>query len=69
MNSAKWQDASWRTSSHSQPAGTDCVEVAHVVDTSAVRDSKDPTGPVLTFTAGALSTLVRAIKTGACDLP
>jgi hypothetical protein len=40
----------WQKSSYSGNGGGDCVEVArnlpHVV---AVRDSKDPHGPVLTF--------------------
>ncbi|MEU5990289.1 DUF397 domain-containing protein [Spirillospora sp. NPDC047418] len=66
--STKNSEPLWRKSSRSAQ-GADCVEVAQLSDELAVRDSKDPAGPVLTFTAGALSTLVRAIKTGACDLP
>ncbi len=69
MSSAKLQAASWRTSSHSQPAGTDCVEVAPVTDACAVRDSKNPAGPVLTFTPAAWTTFLRAVKTGTHDLP
>jgi hypothetical protein len=41
--------AKWRKSSHSNQNG--CVEVAHGDDQIAVRDSKDPTGPMLLFTA------------------
>lgn len=40
----------WRTSSHSGTNG-DCVEVARTPAVVLVRDSKDRTGPVLTFPA------------------
>jgi uncharacterized protein DUF397 len=44
-------DAIWRKSSYSQGNGN-CVEIAFL-DTGAVavRDSKDPNGPALLFTA------------------
>ncbi|GGO81677.1 DUF397 domain-containing protein [Nonomuraea cavernae] len=56
--------AKWRTSSFSGSNGQ-CVQVAflgggHV----AVRDSKDPTGPVLTFTAGEWNAFIRGAKEG-----
>lgn len=59
----------WRKSTYSQPAGDDCVEVASVAEGCAVRDSKDPRGPVLAFTSHAWSAFVRTAKTGAHDLP
>ena len=38
----------WHKSSYSGNGGGDCVEVAHSLsDVVAVRDSKDPDGPVL----------------------
>ncbi len=40
--------ARWRKSSHSG-GGNDCVEIAVVADTAAVRDSKNPAGPTLRF--------------------
>jgi Domain of unknown function (DUF397) len=40
--------AKWRKSSHSGNNG--CVEVAQGDDQIAVRDSKDPSGPMLLFT-------------------
>lgn len=44
-------DMTWVKSSHSGNEG-DCVAVAALSDGSkAVRDSKDPNGPVLRFTA------------------
>lgn len=45
MNTA---DLEWRKSSRSTASG-DCVEVAFVPATVAVRDSKNTTGPTLAF--------------------
>ncbi|MEV0809517.1 DUF397 domain-containing protein [Micromonospora sp. NPDC050200] len=43
-------NAQWRKSTRSNTAGGDCVEVAdNLPDLVAVRDSKDPAGPVLAF--------------------
>lgn len=42
--------AAWRTSSRSGPSGGTCIEVAdNLPDRVLVRDSKDRTGPILTF--------------------
>jgi len=39
----------WRKSSHSGANGGNCIEIAAAARTVAVRDSKDPEGPVLAF--------------------
>ena len=39
----------WRTSSYSGNSGGNCVEVGDAARVIAVRDSKDPHGPVLAF--------------------
>ncbi|MFB7335921.1 DUF397 domain-containing protein [Streptomyces adustus] len=39
----------WRKSSYSSDQGGNCVEVAETSATVAVRDSKNPAGPVLGF--------------------
>ncbi|GAA1882864.1 DUF397 domain-containing protein [Streptantibioticus ferralitis] len=45
---------SWHKSSYSDSEGGNCVEVAACLqDTVHVRDSKDKTGPQLSFTAAA----------------
>ncbi|MEV4673710.1 DUF397 domain-containing protein [Actinomadura sp. NPDC049382] len=49
--------------------GADCVEVAQLSDGLAVHDSKNPAGPALTFAPDAWTALLKAIKTGAHDLP
>lgn len=55
----------WRKSSHSQSGG-DCVEVAlrGATGTTAVRDSKDPGGSVLRFTAQGWAHFVAAVRDG-----
>ncbi|MEV5409008.1 DUF397 domain-containing protein [Thermopolyspora sp. NPDC052614] len=40
----------WRKSSHSGEEGGNCVEAAALANAVAVRDSKNPSGPVLMFT-------------------
>lgn len=58
----------WRKSSHSGGGNDDmCVEVAQLVDTIGVRDSKDPDGPRLGFSAREFAGLVTRIKRG--ELP
>jgi hypothetical protein len=61
--------APWRKSSYSGSNGGDCIEAApgFVTDVVPVRDSKDPQGPALLFTAAAFASFVAAVKSG--DLP
>ena len=42
--------ATWRKSAKSEASGG-CVEVAHIGEHVALRDSKNPAGPALVFTA------------------
>ncbi|WP_406303344.1 DUF397 domain-containing protein [Streptomyces sp. NBC_00885] len=58
--------AHWRKSSHSNGDGGDCVEVcdAHT-GIVPVRDSKVPSGPVLTITAPAWTSFVTSLKSAA----
>ncbi|MFC6882773.1 MULTISPECIES: DUF397 domain-containing protein [Actinomadura] len=49
----------WRKSSHSGSNGGDCVELAYVRDAVAVRDSKDPGGPVLLVRRAVLREALR----------
>lgn len=43
-------DTAWRKSTRSGPYSDNCVEIADLDGGRAVRDSQDPTGPVLVFT-------------------
>ncbi|MFE9102848.1 DUF397 domain-containing protein [Actinomadura geliboluensis] len=69
ISSSMWQDAAWRKSSHSQGGGTECVEIAQVGNSRAVRDSRNPTGPVLAYSSGEWAAFLQAVKAGAHDLP
>ncbi|TDD83944.1 DUF397 domain-containing protein [Actinomadura rubrisoli] len=60
--------AQWRKSSRSDEHGGECVEVASLVPVVAVRDSRDPDGPVLGFSRAAFTGLVGAIRAGSHDL-
>ncbi|MBO4207643.1 DUF397 domain-containing protein [Micromonospora echinofusca] len=53
--------ARWRKSTRSGSNGGDCVEVAdNLAGVVAVRDSKDPAGPVLAFTPAAWARFIRS---------
>jgi hypothetical protein len=54
----------WRKASYSSSNGGACVEVAFVGNAVAVRDSKDPDGPPLSFTSADWDTFTAAIKAG-----
>ncbi len=64
--------ATWRKSSYSNGTGGSCVEITtlpgHDGHAIAVRDSKDPDGPVLTFTPAQWRHLTVRIKTGRLSL-
>jgi len=53
----------WRKSSYSG-AQNNCLEVAPVREGTAVRDSKNPAGPVLRFPADSWRAFVGAVKSG-----
>lgn len=55
--------ARWHKSTRSGDNGGDCVEVAdNLPGIVAVRDSKERSGPALTFASNAWSTFVLGIK-------
>jgi hypothetical protein len=57
-------DAQWRKSTYSNGQGQ-CVEVADGYPALVpVRDSKDPSGPALIFTATAWQAFARSTATG-----
>jgi hypothetical protein len=63
----------WRKSSYSNSSGGSCVEIALLTDAAgehdvAVRDSKDPHGPALSFSAGQWRDFTAAIKAHDLDV-
>ena len=61
--------AKWTKSTRTGHA--DCVEFTTDTtdETVAMRDSKDPTGPVLEFSVGSWTNFINTVKTGQFDLP
>jgi hypothetical protein len=58
-------DAVWRKSSFSGGAGQNCVEVARLAaGCVAVRHSKHPSGPSLTFNAAEWTAFIRGVLAG-----
>ncbi|WP_435179249.1 DUF397 domain-containing protein [Actinacidiphila sp. bgisy145] len=64
MHASGLDGAVWRKSSHSggDSGGGQCVEFAELSATAAVRDSKDPQGPVLTFSTTEWASFVTALR-------
>ena len=54
--------AAWRKSSYTTANGGECVELASLPGTVAVRDSKDPNGPKLLVTPQAFVDLLTNLK-------
>ncbi|WP_067491966.1 DUF397 domain-containing protein [Actinomadura hibisca] len=57
----------WRKSTRSNGAGGNCVEVADLMTSVGVRDSKAPGAGHLTFSADAWSAFAVAVKSGRYD--
>ncbi len=57
----------WRKSSWSTSPDNNCVEVARSVDEVALRDSKDPDGPVLRFSLDAWIAFVAGVRAAEFD--
>lgn len=54
----------WHKASYSSGQGGNCVEIAETSTGTAIRDSKDPHGAVLRFTAAAWSAFTASIRAG-----
>jgi len=63
----EFSHVTWRKASYSNSSGGACVEVGVGSQFVAVRDSKDPDGPRLAFSAGAWDTFLRQVKHGRLD--
>ncbi|MGQ0717441.1 MAG: DUF397 domain-containing protein [Pseudonocardiales bacterium] len=65
MRASDLSHAIWRKSSRSNGGGGGaCVEVAEFPDQVAMRDSKDPAGPVLAFTRAEWRAFLGGIRIG-----
>ncbi|TLF74495.1 DUF397 domain-containing protein [Nocardia cyriacigeorgica] len=63
MTNSDLSGASWFKSSYSG-SQSDCVEVAWLSSGVGVRDSKNPAGPALMFTASEWDAFARALRGG-----
>jgi hypothetical protein len=61
MNEPDLSRAQWRKSTRSSGNGQ-CVEVAHLDEVVAVRDSKHPDGPKLVFARQEWATFIAGLK-------
>lgn len=69
MNSVDLSEARWFKSSRSA-SNKECVEAAHLGGGFVgVRDSKNPTGPALVFTASEWDAFLAGAKSGEFDRP
>lgn len=59
--------AQWRKSSYSNGNGGNCVEVADLDTHHVVRDSKNPTGPVLRVAITGWAAFTVGVRTGEFD--
>ena len=60
--------ATWRKSSYSSGGGNQCVEVAVMPSAIAIRDSKNPAGPVHIISRDAFRDLIARVKRGDLSL-
>jgi Domain of unknown function (DUF397) len=68
MPAAALGELAWVKSRRSGPQGN-CVEIAQLPTGSgvAVRNSRDPDGPALIYTAAEIQALIRGVKDGDFD--
>jgi hypothetical protein len=64
MNTPDLSAVRWRKSSHSTNTGGECVEVAGLHGMVAVRDSKNPDGPMLALGHPQFRALLDRLKSG-----
>jgi hypothetical protein len=58
----------WRKSSYSGDSAN-CIEVAEIPSGRAVRDSKNPDGPILSYTVEAWRAFIAEVRQGLFDRP
>ncbi len=59
---SRFDNLYWRKSSRSTGGANNCVEVARLPQEAAVRDSKNPFGPVLVFRAAGFAGFVAHLR-------
>ncbi len=67
MPADELQRLDWRKAQHSMSNGA-CVEVASATENVVIRDSMDPSGPVLRYPAVSWNSFVGMARTGRFDI-
>lgn len=62
MSIVNHSEIQWRKSSYSSAQGGNCVEVAGLSGQIAIRDSKNPDGPILVFDAIAFGAFLDGLR-------
>jgi hypothetical protein len=60
-------NALWRKSKRSDPPNSGCISIALVDSCGAIRDSKDPEGPMIIMDRVRFRNFLRGIKQGKFD--
>ena len=66
LNGSERQNLSWQKAQSSTFDGQ-CVEIASIADKIAMRDSKDPDGPILVYTSAEFSAFLEGARNGEFD--
>ena len=66
LSEAELRQLTW-LKAQSSSANGQCVEVAATVDKVAIRDSKDPYGPILVYTSAEFSAFLEGARNGQFD--
>lgn len=68
MANSEQPGTTWRKSAASGGGGGNCVQVAFIDDSVLVRDSKDPSGPVLSFSHSEWAAFLIATRSNEFDV-
>jgi Domain of unknown function (DUF397) len=66
LSDAERADLIWVKAQHSGSNGQ-CVEIASAAGRIAIRDSKDPNGPILVYTPGEFKAFLHGAQNGEFD--
>ncbi|HTE86463.1 MAG TPA: DUF397 domain-containing protein [Dehalococcoidia bacterium] len=66
LSESERRDLSWCKAQRSTNSGQ-CIEIASAVGKIAIRDSKDPDGPILVYTSAEFSAFLEGARNGEFD--